>query len=108
MSNDYTKLNKIASILSYLNLDKLSNRLIKVAAMIKKEAVDGFLKDLEKYDIGSLLKRLEFWRRVDKDNKDIRVIELMEKLLNKSCANDPENVKKKNIDDIKKLFMSLK
>ena len=108
MSNDYTKLNKIASILSYLNLDKLSNRLIKVAAMIKKGAVDGFLKDLEKYDIGSLLKRLEFWRRVDKDNKDIRVIELMEKLLNKSCANDPENVKKKNIDDIKKLFMSLK
>jgi len=79
-----------------------------VAAMIKKGAVDGFLKDLEKYDIGSLLKRLEFWRRVDKDNKDIRVIELMEKLLNKSCANDPENVKKKNIDDIKKLFMSLK
>ena len=76
--------------------------------MIKKGAVDGFLKDLEKYDIGSLLKRLEFWRRVDKDNKDIRVIELMEKLLNKSCANDPENVKKKNIDDIKKLFMSLK
>jgi hypothetical protein len=102
------KLHKIASTLSYLNLDKLSNKLIKVAAMIKKEAIDGFLKDLERYDIESLLKRLKFWRHMDKNTNDIRIIELMEKVLNRSCANDSDDIKKKNISDIKKLFMSVK